>query len=128
MRIETAPPEWLRAIVETVCATLEINPAMLPADPHLAGEKVGEAIKEAVDDATEGFDDYDLGATAADGIPDRAAESSARKKSRDALAHLAAKLHTLLGNIHELDYIAENTADAVNDEIAHIEETLKEKK
>lgn len=130
MRIETAPPEWLRAVVEAVCATVEINPAMLPADPHLAAENVAETITEAIED---GDDEWwplspPIGVTAADGITNRVAQSSARKKSRDALAKLAAKLHTLLGAIHEIDCIAEDTADAVSDEIADIEETIKEKK
>lgn len=120
MRIETAPVEWLRTVVEAVCATLEINPAVLPTDPHLAAEKVCEVITGVVEDAA--GDDYDTGA-----YPGPLRNPHPPQPTRAALKELAATLHTMLGDIHQLSSIADDTADAVNDAIAHIEEITKEK-
>lgn len=120
MKIETAPTAWLRAIVHEVCATLEINPAMLPTDAHLAAEDVSEKIRDAIEDATEGYDDFDL-AGSVSGNPKPRTSASA------GLRELATQLHKLLGQIHYLSATADDTADAVSDEIAAIEEAIKAK-
>lgn len=106
MKIETAPPEWLRAVVEAACVALEINPAMLPTDPHLAGEKVAETITEAIEDVD--GDGWPLGATAIDGIP-------SRNGRRPARAEVAEDLTTTLGDIHSATELANGIADHAAD-------------
>lgn len=123
MRVETAPVEWLRTVVEAVCATLGTNPAMLPTDPHLAAEKVVEVITFAVE-GVDG-DGYETGAYP--GTLRNPHPPQPPQPTRAALKELAATLHTMLSDIHQLSSIADDTADAVSDAIAHIEESTKEK-
>lgn len=123
MKIETAPPEWLHAIVEAVCATLEINPAMLPADPHLAGEKVGEAIKEAIEDVDDG---WPIGATALDGIPSKEIPTATEPKQREWLRALANRLESASRDARNAADAAEEAASAIDNEILALMAASKE--
>jgi hypothetical protein len=124
VKIETAPVEWLRAVVEAVCSTLEINPAMLPTDPHLAGEKVAGAVSEAREESS--GDDYDLplGATEADGIPARKAPTN---HQLDAMQGMLQRLNAAASDARQASVAALEAADAIEDEILEITNAMKAK-
>lgn len=123
MKIETAPPEWLRAVVEAVCVALEINPAMLPTDPHLAGETVATAAGFARDEARGENYELPLGATEIDGIPTKATPIANNAKQREWLNTLANRLESASRDARAA---AEEAANAIDNEILALKAASKE--
>ena len=126
MKIETAPPEWLRAVVEAVCAALEVNPAMLPTDPHLAGETVATAAGLARDEARGENYELPLGATEIDGIPTKAIPAANNPKQREWLNTLANRLESASRDARNAADAAEEAANAIDNEILALKAASKE--